>query len=134
MQSIRELVATLVSSVANILSGITNRDTYYFSRATGDSNIDFTVENPSDTTWEIVEIRIHLEEDVGDGGNLTADIVSGVDSVYNANLITHDMTNSQDFRDNEFDCVLEADDEVNITWTNPSGRTYGLLVISRKKV
>lgn len=135
MQSIRELVSSLVTLVTNILSSLTINDTYYFTRDTGTGNINKNITNPGIGSWEIVEIRLHLVEDVGGSStNFVVDINSSVDSVYNVNLITHDMEESKDFRDNNFDCVLESNDVVNITWNNSNNRTYGLLVVSRKKV
>jgi hypothetical protein len=99
----------------------------------GSSAIAETITTPlSGNKWVIDEIRIHLSAN-GDAENLTVDVDSNSGSAYDFNFLTQSMSSISDLRyvpDGD-KIVFEADDEVDIAYTNTSSRTYGLEVITR---
>lgn len=101
--------------------------TTFIDRETGAAAIAYTL--APGKAWQLESIRVHLSA-AGGAADLTADIDSGINAVYDTNLLTEDMTTVVNlvWSPNR-PMVFDATDELDIAWANGSTRTYGLEVV-----
>lgn len=98
-----------------------------FITATG-TGVIATAVNPG-SPWQIEGIRLHLSA-VGGVGNLTITVDHGTGAAYDAVLLTQDMTAVTDLVwSPERPMQFPAGTEVDISYANANGRTFGLEVI-----
>ena len=79
--------------------------------------------------FQIEEVRVHLSAAGGASENLTVTLDSDTGAAYDVVLASQDMELVQDWvwqpsRPHMF----QADDEIDIAYTNTNGRTYGVEV------
>lgn len=97
------------------------------STDTGSGNISYALK-PA-VVWQVEEVRLHLSA-AGGANDFAITLDAGAGAAYNAVLLTEDMTTVTDliWRPDR-PVVLKATDELEFTWTNGSGRTFGLEVV-----
>ena len=99
------------------------------TRATGSAALSLTV-NPG-RAWQFEEIRVHLSA-AGGSGNLTATLDANAGAVYDAIILTQDMTTITDLvYAPERPIAFENGDKLVIAWANANARTYGVEVNHR---
>ena len=97
-----------------------------FTTATGAGAIATAI-NPG-APWQLEGIRLHLSA-AGGAGNLTITVDHGNGSAYDAVILTQDMTAVTDLVwSPERPMQFPANTEVDISYANANGRTYGLEV------
>ena len=93
-------------------------------RFTGNTAIARTI--VEDRRWKVRDIKLHLSA-VGGSGNFTMIIDSIIGSAYDTVIFSQDMTSIYDLVwVPKEDIIVEALDTLNIAWSNPQSRTYGL--------
>jgi hypothetical protein len=97
------------------------------SRATGAAAIAFELSR--DTNWMVYEVRVHLNA-AATQDTLTIRIDSSANAVYDAVLYSQDMSGHADFVWRPTRPIfLQANDQLEVAWTNTDTRTYGVEVI-----
>lgn len=76
--------------------------------------------------WQLKELSTHLS-DVGGAGDFTLTINSASGIAYNLNIFKYDMTLVRDLVWIPSEkIIIEANDELVISWINANGKTYGI--------
>lgn len=99
-----------------------------FDRATGSSAINHALTLTE--RWRLHEVRLHLSS-ASTQETLTIYIDSGTGTAYDTVLYSVDMSTGYSdvvWRPDQ-PLYIEADDAVDVTWTNTDGRTYGLEIV-----
>lgn len=83
--------------------------------------------NPA-RAWQLEQINVHLNA-AGGAGNLTATIDAAAGAVYDAVILTQDMTAITDLvYIPDRPVLLENGDKLVIAWANAGNKTYGVEV------
>ena len=100
-----------------------NRTTYY---GTGAVAIDHTITHVAPTFY-LTELKIHCSA-AGGAGNLTITLDSILGAVYDAVLLTQDMTSIADLLwQPTRPILLSQGDILTVAWANAGTKTWGLL-------
>ncbi len=107
------------------------RRVFVFKPTTGSAGIDFAVKPKHQ--FRLIRVELHLDSaPASQAEDFTITLDAGDGSAYDVNLFTQDLftTAVQDLvvefgEGYEF----EADDEIDIVWTNTPTETYGLRVV-----
>lgn len=108
-------------------------DGVFSLRFTGTGNVTATVETVAPgSAWQLHSIKVSLSA-AGGANDLTATIDKGAGAAYDTVILTQDMTAVTDlYYAPERPIEMLAADELDLAWTNASGRTYGIEVVWRK--
>jgi len=100
-----------------------------FSRSTGALAIASSVAPKQ--SFQLEEVRVHLSG-VGGAGDLTLSVNSGAGAVYDAVLVTQDMTALADyFYLPSKPLQFQKGDEIDVVWANAGTKTYGVEIVWR---
>ena len=94
-------------------------------RATGSGAMTETLSATGNIV--IKSIALHLSAAGGTAENFVAAVDSDSGAAYDVTLLSQDMETASDVYDNEERCIAAGDD-IDFTYTNTNGRTWGLTV------
>lgn len=113
-------------SVANdigfITAAMTGREQF---RATGTGAMSQTL--TADENLVILSMALHLSAAGGASENFVAKVDADAGAAYDVVLLSEDMNTVTDIYDNE-PRYIAAGDDIDFTYTNTNGRTWGLTV------